>query len=143
MIRVAFLAGLSMCVLTDEALEEIRKQPDLMKRFENALTHAENAMAKARAVVRDAGTVGDLKQALDGVTGGLELSLESLRATGKTPRKMGRQYKKGELKSRDLLRQLEQLVPAISLDTRPPAEEAREVVSKIHQSYIEGVMSKK
>ncbi len=84
-----------------------------------------------------------MRVALEEVAGGVELALESLKATGKPPRKLGKQYKKGEVKSRDLVRQLEQLAPAISLDSRQPAEEARDRVSKLHEAFLDGVMSKK
>ena len=91
----------------------------------------------------ESGTVAELRTALGDVSGAAETALEALKATGKSPRKLGRQYKKGEVKTRDLVRQLEQLVPAISLDSRQPAEEARDKVAKIHEAFLEGVMSKK
>jgi hypothetical protein len=125
------------------SVEEIRKIPGLEKRFEAGLAFGEEAMRQARRVVSEAGTVAELKTALAGVAAGVELSLEALRATGKSPRKLGRQYKKGEVKSRDVLRQLEQLVPAISLESRQPAEEARDRVARTHEAFLEGVMSKK
>lgn len=124
-------------------LEEIRKEPNLEKRFESALSFSDEAMRRARRVVSESGTVTDLRSALEDVSAGVETALEALRATGKTPRKLGKQYKKGEVKSRDFVRQLEQLVPAISVDSRQPAEEARDKVSQLHEAFLEGVMSKK
>lgn len=125
------------------SLDEIRAIPNLEKRFEAGLAFGDDAMRRARRVVSEAGTVAELKAALGDAVAGVETSLEALRATGKSPRKLGKQYKKGEVKSRDILRQLEQLVPALSLDSRQPAEEARDKVARTHEDFLQGVMSKK
>jgi hypothetical protein len=87
--------------------------------------------------------VSELNQALGEVTQAMDISLSALRETGKTPRKLGKQYKKGELRSRAILRQLENLVINIGLENRPPAEAARDRISAIHEEYLLGVMSKK
>lgn len=125
------------------SLDEIRQISNFEKKFEAALTFSDDAMRRARRVVSEAGTVAELKVALAEASGGVELSLEALRSTGKPPRKLGKQYKKGEVKSREILRQLEQLVPALSLDSRQPAEEARDQVARTHEAFLDGVMSKK
>lgn len=132
--------GFAWTLQGSSALDEVRKQPDPLRRFEAALTLAGDAMRRARTVVQEAGTITELKAALDEVSGGVEVALEALRATGKHPRRLSKQYKKGEVRSRDLLRQLEQLVPAISLDSRPPAEQARDRVAELHEQFLRGAM---
>jgi hypothetical protein len=143
MTRLLLLTLTALALHGQSGLEEIRKDPDLERRFESSLAFSDEAMRRSRRVVSESGTVSELRAALEDVAGGAEAALEALRATGKTPRKLGKQYKKGEVRTRDFVRQLEQLAPAISLDFRAPAEEAKDRVARIHEAFLEGVMSKK
>lgn len=127
----------------DSALDKIGGEPNPLKRFDQAIAYAETSMVKAREVVNQAGTLAELKLALSGVQEGLDLALRSLKKTGRPPRKLSKQYKKGEVKSREILRRLEQLAPAISVDSREPAEAAIAKVGKLHEEFLQGVMSRK
>ncbi len=124
------------------SLEEIRKESDPKRRFELAIALAENQAAAARQLVKDSGSRADLQKMLDGITGSCEVALESLRAIGVKPSKLGKQYKKGELKSREIERLLGDLVLALSMDDRPAAEKARDQVAVIHEEFLLGVMDK-
>jgi len=126
-----------------EGLEAIRKEPDHVRRFEQALDLSEVQAKAARQLVKDAGSRSDLEKLLEDVTGGASLALESLRNTGKKPSKLGRQYKKGELKTREIERMLSDLALALGVEDRPLAEKARDHVSITHEEFLLGVMGGK
>ncbi len=137
------LGALICCTLCLGAvdLDAVRKEPDLQKRCELALDAAVAALKDARALPTEGGSVADLKKDMDTMVRAVELSLQSLRDTGKRPSKLGKYYKKGELRTRDMLRQLENLVQAIAFDSRPPAEKARDRLVVLHDEFLFGVMS--
>jgi hypothetical protein len=77
------------------------------------------------------------------VVEGSELALQSLRETGRPPRRLSRDYKRGELKTRDLFRNLEDLGEG-ALARRPPYGRGRaQEVSRIHEDFLFGVMGQK
>ncbi len=124
-------------------LEAVRKEPDLQKRSELALDAAAEALKHARTLPAEGGSVADLQLDMDTMVQAVELSLQSLHDTGKRPNKLGRFYKKGELRTRDMLKQLDNLVQAIAFDNRPPAEKARDRLVVLHDEFLFGVMSGK
>jgi hypothetical protein len=124
-------------------LAEIRKEPDPLKRFEGALALAETQTKAARQIVKDSGSRTSLMAMLEDVEGACVLSLESLQATGKRPNKLTKQYKKGELKTMEILRILKDLVVALSLDDRAVAEKVRDQAEVTHEEFLLGAMSGK
>jgi hypothetical protein len=124
-------------------LEAVKKEPDLQKRSELALDAAAEALKHARALPAEGGSVTDLQLDMDAMVQAVELSLQSLRDTGKRPNKLGKYYKKGELRTREMLKQLENLVQAIAFDNRPPVEKARDRLVVLHDEFLFGVMSGK
>jgi hypothetical protein len=138
-LALALLCTLAVAAAAD--LDAVRKEPDLEKRSGRALDAAAEALKAARALPAEGGSVTELEQDLDAMVGGVELSLQALHETGKKPQKLGRAYKRGELKTREMLRQLENLIQAIGFDNRPPAERARDRLVTMHEEYLFGVMS--
>ncbi|MBI5085973.1 MAG: hypothetical protein HZB13_15420 [Acidobacteria bacterium] len=124
-------------------LPEIRQEPDPLRRFDMALDHAGQQMKLARELVKEGGSRTELLQSLDEIAQAAGLALESLRSTGKRPAKLSRQYKKGELRTREMEKQLSELVRALSLDDRPAAEKTRERISTTHEEFLLGVMTGK
>jgi len=124
-------------------LEAVKKEPDLQKRSELALDAAADALKHARTLPAEGGSVADLQVDMDTMVQAVELSLKSLHDTGKRPDKLGRYYKKGELRTREMLKQLENLVQAIAFDSRPPAEKARDRLVVLHDEFLFGVMNGK
>jgi hypothetical protein len=127
-------------LLFPQGLDSVRKEPNLTRRAQRALEHSEREMARAQKIVRDFGSKTELEGALAQVAEGAELALQSLRETGRPPRRLSRDYKRGELKTRDLLRKLEDLEKALSLDDRPLVEAIRVKVSRVHEDFLAGVM---
>lgn len=129
--------------LAAQDLDAVRAEPNLTRRSLRALEFADREMAKAQKVVKDFGSKTELRAALESTVSGCELALQSLRETGRPPRRLSREYKRGELKTRDLIRRLEDLGKALSLDDRPMAEDALKRVTGIHEDFLFGVMGQK
>lgn len=124
------------------SLDEIRREPDAKRRFERAIAFADAQGLAARQLVRDNGLRADLEKLLATTVEAAQLALDSLRSTGLRPSKLSKQYKKGEVRTRELERLLTDLALALSVDDRPAAEKARDQVGVIHEEFLLGVMSK-
>jgi hypothetical protein len=127
-------------LLFPQGLDGVRKEPNLTRRAQRALEYAEREMVRAQQIVREFGSKSELEAALARIAEGVELSLQSLRETGRPPRRLSRDYKRGELKTRDLIRKLEDLEKALSLEDRPVVEAIRARVSRVHEDFLAGVM---
>jgi hypothetical protein len=108
-----------------------------------ALDVAEQSVKKARAMVKEAGTREALAQQLKTTGDATEFSLKVLRDTGKPAKKMSGPFKKGEIRTRELLRQLEDLSNSISIDDREPVHQATARVEAVHDDFLKGIMSGK
>ena len=126
-----------------DSLDQIKKEPDLVRRSERALDFSEASIEKARHIVREGGTRTDLFQILGEATEAAELSLSSLRQTGKKASKLSKQYKRGELRTRGIVRQLGDVAAGLGIDDRPEAEKLRDRVTIVHEEYLLGIMSGK
>jgi hypothetical protein len=123
-------------------MDEIRKEPDPLRRFERSLEFMDASVTSAQGVVRDGGSRTELARLLDDISASAQLSIDSLRGTGKRPSKLSRQYKKGELKFRDASRRLDDLAKALSVEERSPVQKVRDLVETLHEEYLLGVMDK-
>jgi hypothetical protein len=72
-----------------------------------------------------------------------EFALKSLEDMGKPPYKNGGNYKKAELRTREILRRIDALIKEASIDDRPAVEAAHARINAVHEKVLEGVMSKK
>jgi hypothetical protein len=141
------LLGFALCMgaadLEAVKLEAVKKEPDLEKRSDKALDAALEAVKLARALPGEGGSLADLQKDMDTVIEAVELSLQSLRDTGKKPNKLTRFYKRGELKTREVQKQIDILIQALAFDNRPPAEKAQARMNVLHDEFLFGVMSGK
>lgn len=129
--------------LTAQTLETVKQEQNLTRRSQRALELAERELTVAQGVVREFGSKTQLQAALDIVAEASELALQALRETGRPPRRLSGQYKRGELKTRDFLKKLGDLEKALSLDDRPMAEASRKRVFEVHEEFLLGVMGQK
>ncbi len=123
-------------------LTGIKAEPRLEKRSQLALQFADSALDSAR----DSYKKGDLeacRAALGDVQAGVELSYESLMATGKDPRRNSGPFKNAEKSTRQILRRLENLSDLMSAFDRGAVEPVQHSVSDIHDKLITGIMGKK
>jgi hypothetical protein len=139
--RMAMTLLLTPPVLLRADLGELKAEPDLLKRFERSLEYADAQLKLARQLVRDGGSRADLLKALEEGPAAAALALSALRDTGRKASKLTKQYKKGELRTRELERELGDLALALSIEDRSAAEKARDLVSTTHEEFLLGVMS--
>lgn len=122
-------------------LEAVRGEGDPLKRFDQALRLAETRLGAAWKLVREGGARADLEAAVGDVIAASELALESLRATGRRPGRLSRQYKRGELRTRGLEKGLKELSLAVGFEEREQIEQARQRLAAIHEQFLHAVMT--
>jgi len=123
-------------------LSGIKAEPKLEKRSELALQYADSKVDAAR----DAYKQGDLDAstaALSEVQAGVQLSYDSLMATGKDARRNSRPFKEAEKATRQILRRLDSLSDLMSALDRSAVEPVQRTVADIHDKLITGIMGKK
>jgi hypothetical protein len=139
----AVLAGLGAGSLPLRAdLKTAMAEPDLGKRSKLALDNA-GLMVKA---VRDAYNAGEkqkLSEAADEYVASVNLASESLKATGKNPRKSPKWFKQAEIATRDLLKKLDTLQHDLSFDDRSVLDKAKTRTQEVHDELLLGLMEGK
>ena len=122
-------------------LAAVKSEPNLEKRSERALEHANLALDAAR----DAYGRGEIEQSkaeLEEVGASVDLAYESLQQTGKDPRRNGK-FKQAELRTRELLRRLQGFGQTMSFADRDVLDKVRDRVSMVHDDLLDGIMSKR
>jgi hypothetical protein len=135
---MVFALLLLLCV----DLESIRNEPNVERRSELALQNAETLMDTARDAYR-AGDAGKTETALKELGASVDLSYDALVEGGKDPRKHPKFFKSAELKTRGLLRRLEDMRRAVAMEDREFVEKVRDSVSDIHDKLLNGIMTKR
>lgn len=140
---VAMMAAVVVVALAPPPalLEDVQRQRDPIRRFDMALALARTRMAEARRLVRAGGSRSEMEGRLQDAARAAEIALESLRASGRKPSKLAKQYKRGEIQTRDLERAMEDLAMAVSFDERAVVDEIRKRVGRIHEEFLKGVMT--
>ncbi len=123
-------------------LTSVKSEPNLEKRSELALDHANTALDAARDDY-NAGNVDRTQTELEEVCDSVDLAYESLSGTGKDPRRDPKFFKRAELRTSELLRRLESLAPGMSGVDRGTLDKVRERVSEVHDNLLNGILSKK
>jgi len=123
-------------------LDGIKSEPKLEKRSELALHYADASLDSARDLYKK-GDMDACRAALGEVQAGVQLSYDSLLATGKDPRRNSKPFKDAEKSTRQILRRLESLSDLMSAFDRGAVEPAQRMVSDIHDQLITGIMGKK
>jgi hypothetical protein len=120
-------------------LRQAKAEPNLEKRSKLALDNAEFALRAAR----DAYNKGDDPQvqarAVE-VQESVELAAASLVQTGKNPRRSPKWFKRAEIVTRDLLRQLESFQHDMNAADRPMMDTAKAKVQQVHDDLLIGIM---
>lgn len=118
------------------ALLLLAQEGDPEKQYMAAFEAANKAIDTSRAADHD-------KKHLDTAATEVESVLKILEGMGKPAYKNARNYKKAELKTREILRRIDTLLRDASIDEREALQEAHDRVQKVHEKLLEGVMSKK
>lgn len=125
------------------SLQQVRAEPKLEKRAELAIEYAGVAMARARKIVVDSGSITELSASLQQIGESCQLAIDSLRQTGKRPNKLAKQYKRAELRTRSLVRELTDLVAVLPIDNREDAVRVLKHIQSLHEELLLGVMGGK
>jgi len=139
--RLLILALLATGPALTGDLDEIRKQSDPLVRAERAIDYADTALKQAHDLAAK-GESAKAPASIEEVAQACELSLQSLRDTGKRPGKLLKYYKKGELRTREYVRRLEALIQALNYEDRAKAEPFQTRVVAAHEEFLLGAMSK-
>ena len=131
-----------LLLLTAQSLDDVRKEGDPARRYLLALDAASRSLDAARAS-HASGAPADTKANLEQSADATDLSLQSLIAMGKPPFKNANNYKKAEMRTRDFLRRIEALRKDANFEDREALDSAFNRVNQIHETLIDGVMSKK
>jgi hypothetical protein len=123
-------------------LAGVKSEPKLEKRSELALRYADSALDAARDAYKQ-GDVDASRAALGEVEAGVQLSYDSLMATGKDARRNSKPFKDAEKATRQILRRLDGLSDLMSAFDRAAVEPVHRTVSDIHDKLITGIMGKK
>jgi len=123
-------------------LTGIKAEPRLEKRSQLALEFADSALDSARDLYKK-GELDACRTALGEVEAGVQLSYDSLMATGKDPRRNSGPFKNAEKSTRQILRRLDNLSDLMSAFDRGAVEPVQHTVSDIHDKLITGIMGKK
>lgn len=122
-------------------MESVRAVGDPLRRFDQALQLAQARLKDAWKLVREGGSRTQLEAAIGDVTSASELALESLRATGRRPGRLSRQYKRGELRTREFEKGLKELALAVGFEERERIEQARQRLAAVHEQFLQGIMT--
>lgn len=140
LLAVALLVALPAAARAD--LGAVKAEPNLEKRSDRALAHAHRALETASRAYK----TGELKKVEASLAEALEainLSEQSLRDSGKNPRRSPKHFKRAEIEIRKLIRRLDGLRDAMSVDDRPMVEALGRRAHEIHERLLNGIMSKK
>ena len=123
-------------------LKAAMAEQDLGKRSKLALDNAAVALKAAR----EAYNQGD-KEKATGATAefvaSIDLASESLKATGKNPRKSPKWFKQAEIATRDLIKKLDTFQRDMMFEDRPALDKAKSRTQEVHDELLLGLMEGK
>lgn len=122
--------------------DAVKAETNLEKRYWAALDAGQKALDEARAAM-SAGTVAELQAKVGQAGDCVEYAMESLEAMGKHPSQNGKNYKRAELRTRDLLRRIDTLAKDVAIDEREAVQAAQKRIGAVHDKLITGVMSRR
>ena len=129
---VLFFAG----VVAAADLASVKAEPNLEKRSEKALVYAGELLTAMRGEL-DRGDVAKIKEQLVEFQGAIDLSVESLEATGKNARNNPKYFKRAEVRLRELNRRLATFKSDMGIDDRHLLYDVREHVTKKIDHLVE------
>ena len=141
-VLIALLASVALPTSLSADLKKAMAENNLEKRSRLALQNAEQALKAARKAYES----GDLKQTqakAEEILASVELAEESLRQTGKDPRRKPKHFKHAEKETRELLREIESLENYMSYTDRPVMQKLKERTHEIHDDLLAGIMGEK
>ena len=143
MIRLLIsLAGLLAVVPLRADLAAVQAEPNLERRAGKALDNADRALKTAQEAYRN-GYAQQSEAAFEELRESVVVANDSLKQTGKNPSRSPKHFKRAEIRTRALLRRLNDFRPQMSLEDREPLEKAEATIQKIHEELLAGIMGGK
>ena len=142
MTRWMCLALIAAGSLFGQGLEAVKAEPNLEKRAQAALKHADEAITASRKAYMESEYKTALTS-LEEVQSAVELCLESLNETGKNARRSPKHFKRAEKDIRSLLRRLDSLESDFGVDDRPAVKKVEARLQAIHDELVIRIMGKK
>jgi DNA repair ATPase RecN len=123
-------------------LGSVQSEPKPEKRAEKALDNADQALKTAQQTYQE-GKLKETNAALDEIGKSVQLAYDSLLKTGKNPNRSPKNFKKAEIRTRELLRRLRDFSDQMSALDRDQVESVRASVQKVHEDLLNGIMGGK
>jgi len=115
---------------------------DLGRRSKLALDNASSALKEARAAF-EKGDTEKVAAAAKEVQESVDLAYDSLKSTGKDPRRSPKWFKHAEIETRDLLKKVETLQHDLNFQDRPMLDPLKARVQQVHDELLLGLMEGK
>lgn len=132
----------SMAPLLQAGLDKANAEQNLEKRSKLALDNAAQALAGAR-LAYGKGESANVPELLQEVQQSVELAYTSLKNTGKDPRRSPKYFKKAEIMTREMMRNLNNFRDEMSVTDRPLLDKLRDQVQEVHEDLLLGIMEGK
>ena len=120
-------------------LAEIEQEPKLEKRSDRALSYARAAVARAVDAYEE-GRPEQAREILASIVQAAEISRAALEETGKVARKKPKPFKKAEIDTRKLLKELQDAQRTLTFEERPDFDPAITRIDEINQSLLFEIM---
>ena len=115
---------------------------DLGKRSKLALDNASDTLKAAREALQH-GESEKVVAAAAEMRESVDLAYDSLKSTGKDPRKSPKWFKHAEISTRELLKKLNTLQADMDFADRPKLAELKQRVQQVHDELLLGLMEGK
>jgi len=138
----ALAAALQFAPAARADLKAALAERDLGKRSKLALDNAAAAMKAARTAF-DRGENAKFTEAIAEIRESVDLAYDSLKSTGKDPRKSPRWFKHAEIETRDLLKKVDTLQQDLNFQERPQLDPLKTRLQQIHDDLLLGLMEGK
>jgi hypothetical protein len=123
-------------------LKQAQAESNLEKRSGLALDNAAARLKDARQAYDKGDTAQVAKDAAE-MRDSVDLAFESLKQTGKDPRRSPKWFKRAEIETRDLARKLESFQEQMDYTDRPMLDAVKARVQQVHDDLLVGLMEGK
>jgi len=121
----------------------VTAEPNLEKRYWAALDAAQKALDASRVALGQPEEEKLVRSKAEEAGDCVEYAMESLEAMGKHPSQNHRNYKRAELRTRDLLRRIDTLAKDVGIDEREIVTAVQARIGRVHDKLLSGVMSRR
>ncbi len=123
-------------------LESIRAEPNLERRARSALDFAKASVKPVLKAYQESDPQRGIRILMQ-IQEAVELAHEALSATGKNARRNPKHFKRAEIQTRNLVKQLRGLSRDLNYDEREVVESVMARVSTINDQLLLAIMTKK